>query len=167
MEKIHIGKVLKPQGIHGQLKIADYTDGISSVKNLKTIFLDAVEYKVLDITAHDGALFLMLKGVADRNEAELLRGREVYAYRDEVEKDDDRFFIVDIIGCALYLSSGKHIGEIIDVKSSNVDIFVADTAEGVCYFPFLKKLNYTVDIENKKITVDSKAFTEIAFYEGK
>lgn len=167
MEKIHIGKVLKPQGIAGQVKIADYTDGLSSVKNLKTVFLDQTEYKVLDITAHDGALFLMLKGIADRNAAELLRGKEVYAFRDEIEKDDDRFFIVDIIGCQLYLSSGKHIGEIIDVKTSNVDVFIANTQEGVCYFPFLKKLNYVVDLESKKITVDSKAFTEVVFYEGK
>ena len=167
MEKFHIGKVLKPQGINGQIKIADYTDGLSSVKNIKVVYLDNDEYKVLNLSAHDGALILALKGVADRNTAELLRGKEVYALRDEIEKDDDRFFIVDIIGCALYLSSGKHIGEIIDIKTTNVDIFVAQTQEGVCYFPFLKKLNYTVDIENKKITVDSKAFTEVVFYEGK
>lgn len=165
MDKIQIGTVLKPQGILGQIKISDYTDGKKSIENLTCVYLDEEEYKVLDISVRDGGIFLSLKGIADRNSAELLRGKTVYALRDEIVKDQDRFFIVDIIGCDLYLSSGKMLGKIVDVTQSNVDIFKAETTEGVCFFPFLKKLNPVVDIKNKKITVDAKIFTEVVLYQ--
>ncbi len=165
MDKILIGQVLKPQGISGQIKISDYTDGFDAVKNISEVFLGEDKYKVLAISSREGAIFLSLKGIADRNAAELLRGKDVYAYRDEIEKDKDNYFIVDIIGCKLYLSSGKEIGVILDVTTSNVDIFKVDTAEGIAYFPFLKKLNAVVDIVNKKITVDAARFTEVVLYE--
>ena len=167
MEKIHIGTVLKPQGIAGQIKISDYTDGPSALKNLTQVFIGEEEFKVLDLTVRDGAIFMMLKGIADRNGAELLRGKDVCALREQIVKKEGTYFIVDIIGCDLYLSSGKLLGKITDVKTSNVDIFTADTTEGVCYFPFIKKLNAVCDVENKRVTVDAKVFTEVVLYEGK
>ena len=165
--KILIGKIVKPQGISGQVKLADFTDGISAVEDLERVFIDGVEYQVLSVSARDGALFMDLRGVMDRNAAELLRGKEVFAEKDEIAKDDDSFFIEDVIGCELYLSSGKLLGKITDVSPAAVDIFTADTSEGNAVFPFLKDLNAVVDIENKKITVDAKRFTEVVLYEDR
>lgn len=164
--KILIGKIVKPQGINGELKLVDYTDGYSAVKNLECVYIDGAEYKVLSIASRDGAIFLCLRGVFDRNAAELLRGKEVYADKDKIEKSEDSFFIEDVIGCDLYLSSGKRIGKIVNVTSAATDIFVVDSDEGRGYFPFLKDLNAIVDIENKKITVDARRFTEVVFFEG-
>ena len=78
----------------------------------------------MDLTVRDGAIFMMLKGIADRNGAELLRGKDVFALREQIVKKEGTYFIVDIIGCDLYLSSGKLLGKITDVKTSNVDIFI-------------------------------------------
>lgn len=165
MEKIQIGTVLKPQGILGQLKISNFTDGADSVKDLTQVFIGEAVYKVLSISVSGAAIFLTLKGVADRNAAELLRGKEVFCDKAELNISDERYFIQDILGCDLYLSSGKLLGKIIDVTTTNVDIFTAETAEGICSFPFIKKLNADIDIENRKITVDAKTFTEVCLYQ--
>lgn len=164
MEKIQIGVVLKPQGILGQLKISNLTDGAEAIKDLSTVYIGGVEYKILQKSASAAAIFLSLKGVADRNAAELLRGKEVFCDREELSLPKDRFFIADVLGCELYLSSGKRLGVVVDVTCTNVDIFTVETAEGVCDFPFLKKLNAEVDVENKKIVVDAKTFTEVCSY---
>ena len=163
--KILIGKIVKPQGINGEVKLVDYTDGYAAVRNLERVYIDDVEYKVLSLSSRDGAIFLCLRGIFDRNAAELLRGKDVYADKDKIEKSPDSFFIEDIVGCKLYLSSGKLIGEIIAVNSGATDVFVVSSPEGKGYFPFLKDLKADIDIENKKITVDAKRFTEVAFFE--
>ena len=58
MEKIHIGTVLKPQGIAGQIKISDYTDGPSALKNLTQVFIGEEEFKVLVMTLSAGMFSL-------------------------------------------------------------------------------------------------------------
>lgn len=165
MDTIQIGTVLKPQGISGQLKISNLTDGKDALKNLSAVFIDGVEYKVLALSVSSTAIFLTLKGIADRNSAELLRGKDVYCDRSMLVIPEERFFIADVIGCDLYLSSGKLLGKITDVTTSNVDVFSVETNEGTCCFPFLKKLNAVIDIDNKKMTVDAKTFTEVCLYQ--
>lgn len=165
MEVIQIGVVLKPQGILGQLKISNLTDGADAIKDLTSVFIEDCEYKILSKSVGGGFIFLTLKGVADRNAAELLRGKSVFCDKTQLSVEKGRFFIADLLGCDLYLSSGKCLGKITDVTTTNVDIFTVETEEGICYFPFLKKLNAEIDIENKKMTVDAKTFTEVCTYQ--
>ena len=165
--KIIIGVVLKPQGVNGEIKASNLTDGGNALKNVKSVWLDDTEYSVISFADRNGALYLWLKGVYDRNAAELLRGKNVFADKDDISVDEGRFFIEDVIGSELILSSGKEIGKIVDVNSSNVDIFTLDTLEGEAYLPFLKDLSPIVDVENKTVTVDAKRFTEVISYKGK
>jgi len=164
--RILIGVVLRPQGINGELKLTNLTDGYDAVKDISKVYIDDVEYKVQRIAARDNCLYVFLRGVFDRNAAELLRGKEVFCEKEEILKDEDSYFIQDIIGCDLVLSSGKVLGKIKNVYSSNVDVFVIDTAEGEASFPFVKRLDPVVDLENKTVTVDAKNFTEVVLYSG-
>lgn len=164
---ILIGKIVKPQGINGEVKLVDYTDGFSAVEDLDEVFIDGEAYKILSLSSRDGALFMCLRGVFDRNAAELLRGKEVYCDKDKIVKSKESFFIEDLIGCELYLSSGKRLGTITDITQAAVDVFTAETAEGEACFPFLKDLKAVVDLENKRITVDAKRFTEVVLYKDK
>ncbi|MBP5177676.1 MAG: 16S rRNA processing protein RimM [Clostridia bacterium] len=164
--KILIGVVLRPQGINGEIKITDLTDGIDAVKGVKKVYIDDTSYGVQKISARDNCLYLFLRGVFDRNTAELLRGKQVFADREEIAKGEDSYFIEDVIGCTLHLTSGKTIGRIKNVYSSNVDIFEVDTDEGDASFPFVKKLCPVVDIEGKTVTVDATAFSQVVCYKG-
>lgn len=165
--KILIGIVLRPQGINGEVKISDYTDGEKSLKNINKVYIGGNEYPLLNLSGRDNALFLRLGGIFDRNAAECLRGKEVYCEKEEILKSDDSYFIEDIVGSDLYLSSGKMIGKIVDVFSSNVDIFTLETSEGEAYLPFLKDLNAKVELEEKRVTVDASRFTEVISYREK
>ena len=165
--KILIGEVLKPQGIRGELKLSNLTDGIRAVENVKSVFIEDEEFKVLKISQRDNGLFLCLRGIFDRDTAEKYRGKQVFCLKSEIEKDEDSYFIADVIGCEVKLSSGKTIGKVVNVISSNVDVFEMTTDEGAAAFPFLKKLSPEVDIENKVITVDAKTFTEVVLYKDK
>lgn len=164
-DKILIGIILKPQGILGEVKVKDLTMGFDAVKNIKSVFISGNEHKVLNLRSFGGALYLSLSGIYDRNIAESFRGKEIYALRKEIEVSEGEFFIVDVIGCSLRLSSGKILGEIIDIESSRYDIYKINTAEGVAVFPMLKELEPVYDLDNKVVTVNAKRFTEVVMYE--
>ena len=82
-DTLTVGVVLKPQGIRGELKVKPYTDTAEDFAAFRRVFLDGEEYKVLSVRTGGGAVFLGLRGVADRNAAELLRGKEVVIPRSE------------------------------------------------------------------------------------
>lgn len=165
-DTIHIGTILKPQGILGELKLKDFSNGPDSIAQLSTVVIDQKNYKVLAIRSFSGFIYITVAGVYDRNMAELLRGKEVFALREEIVKGENEYFIVDVIGCDLFLSSGKCLGKVVNVTQARFDIYEVSTVEGTAVFPMLKELLPIFDVENKKITVDSKKFTEVVMYEN-
>ena len=167
MEKLIVAETLKPQGIKGEVKIKLFVDGFFAVKSIKTLFDgEGKVYTVKTIKdATGGFAFLHIDGVNDRNSAELLRGKTFYANKNDIKKEKNAFFISDLIGLELYAGDNL-IGVIKDVTKSNVDIFELETNKGKCYFPFLNKLNYKIDLSNKKMTVDETVFNEVSVYEG-
>lgn len=165
-DKIQFGAVAKPQGIKGELKIRLFADSFDSVKKITEVEINSVLYKVecfRKISDDEGILKLV--GVDDRNFVETLRRCEVFADRSEISVPEGRYFISDVIGSDLYLDSGKKIGEIFDIVSGNVDYYYLNTVEGVAVFPLLPDLLVSIDIQNKKVTVKAKRFTEVVMYE--
>ena len=54
-----------------------------------------------------------MKGVADRNAAEALRGLKLYILRDSLpEPDDDEFYLADLIGLTVETADGELLGKV-------------------------------------------------------
>ncbi len=163
---LKIGLIVKPQGIKGEVKIQPLTDDISRFKKLKKVLIDQQTFVVERVTIGGNTVFLALSGINDRDVAESLRGKFICVERqDAVKLPKDNYFIVDIIGCKLFVES-QIIGEVVDVTSSRTDVFTVKCEDGrTMRFPFLKDLLINVDIENKEINVKAKRLSEVACYE--
>lgn len=166
MEKIIIGKIVKPQGIRGELKVLSLVDSPEIFNQLKSVYIDEKEYKIIATRLGDG-VYLSLYGLADRNQAELLRNKDVYALKKDIPVENDRWFVADILNCTVYLVDGTLIGSVNDVSTrGSTDIFTVKTPLGkTVMFPFLKKMIISVDISAKKILIESDVFNEVALYE--
>ena len=166
MDKIEIGAVAKPQGIKGELKIRLFADDFNSVKSIKSVELGGTEYPVSDFksSGKDEAIIKLI-GVDDRNAAESFRGLSVMAKKTEIVVPKGRFFIADVIGSKVFLTSGKEIGVVEEITSGNVDYYRILTNEGYAVFPLIKDLEPIIDTENKTVTVNAKRFTEVVLYE--
>ena len=88
-EQIVIGEVLKPQGIRGEVKVKPLVDDPADLKKVRKVFIGGAEYKVLSARTDAQAAYFALSGVADRNAAELLRGRQVLADRADLPALDE------------------------------------------------------------------------------
>ena len=167
LEFLKIGVVAKPQGIRGELRIEPLTDDVSRFSRLKEVFIDGNVYKVLSAKPAGRQAIVMLSGVADRNAAELFRGKFLCVKReDAVSLKENEYFIADVIGCKIVTEDGESVGEVTDVTSARTDVFTAKTPEGkTVRFPFLKDALCSVDVVSGVITIKSKRFSEIALYE--
>lgn len=158
-----VGEVLKPQGIRGELKIKPFTDSPETFRSFKRVFLGGAEYKVLSVRTGDGAVFLGLRGVADRNAAELLRGKEVVIPRDEApDPGEGRYYIADLLGSEVFTDSGELLGTLTNIRSAATDVYTVMQGEKEILFPAVKGLITRIDVESKKLTVDGKRFAEVA-----
>ena len=164
--KIEIGKVLKAQGIKGEVKLSCYLDDSSMLKNVKRLYIGANTYTVTHFRADGAFCYVLFDGIADRNTAETLRNWTVYADKESVTVADDRYFIDDLVGCVVTLSDGKTVGTVKEMlQNGAADVFVCDGEKGEILFPFLKDLIVSVNIDTRQIVLDSKRFGEVAVYE--
>ena len=164
MDKLLVGVIVKPQGIRGEVKVKLFTDDFTSVSGLNEIYVDDVLYPALKMR-RDKDVFMLFKGIADRNAAETLRGKELFAEKSKVRKPKNRYFICDVIGCNVVFEDGTVFGRVVDILSARTDIYYVDTADGRALFPLIPEINPVFDIENKKITVDKQAFEKEVHYE--
>ena len=163
--RIEIGKVLKAQGIKGEIKLACYVDDAAMLKAVKKLYIGSQTYTVSHFRADGAFCYVFLDGVADRNSAEALRNWTVYADKENVTLQADRYFIDDLVGCVVCLDDGKTVGKVKEIlQNGAADVFVCDGEKEVL-FPFLKDLILSVNIEQKQIVLDSKRFGEVAVYE--
>ena len=158
-----IGKIVKPQGIRGEVKVYPYTDDAEVFGDISRVFIDGAEYKILNARFSDGMAYLSLRGVPDRNAAELLRDKELTIPRDEAPAPEEgSYYIADILGSQIVTDTGKTLGTLKDVRQAATDIYTLETDKGEVLFPTATGVVLAVDVENKKITVSEKRFKEVA-----
>lgn len=164
MEKyLSVASVLKPQGIRGEIKVKVYTDSVQDLAAFKTVYIGGNPYKVLNVRGVGDYAFIALKGVADRNAAELLRGMDVTVLREQVpELPDGRYYIVDLLGCEVVTETGKKLGSLCNVIPAKTDIYTVDTGEKKIMFAGAEGVIVNVEIDAGVITVNEKRFNEVA-----
>lgn len=171
-EYLQIGEIVKPQGIRGEVKLRAMTSDMSRYARLETVYLkegkNYVPRKVLKGRSYDGFAFLTLEGVTDRNQAEMLRGVEVYVDREHaIELDEDENFISDLEGLEAYDTQGNHIGTLVEVLTPNqiCDVYRFETPRGDMMIPALRRVVKEVDLDEEKIILDENVLPEVAVWE--
>ena len=158
-----IGKIVKPQGIRGEVKVYPYTDSAEVFSEISRVFIEGEEYKILHARSGDGMAYLSLRGVPDRNAAELLRDKELVIPREEApQPEEGSYYVADLLGSEIVTETGKVLGTLKDVRQASTDIYTLETEHGEVLFPTATGVVLSVDVENKKITVSEKRFKEVS-----
>ncbi len=166
-----IGTVLKPQGVRGECKIKPYAADLDRFASWSELFLERdgvfspVPCRVVRV--HDGFVYAVLDGCVNADEAEKLRGRELYIDRAHAAPPEDGgFLIADLIGCEASDEEGRTVGVLTDVlQHGPVDTWVFRTPEGTMMAPALLAVFPDVDPENRRISVVSGKLREVAVFD--
>lgn len=156
-----IAKIVKPQGIKGEVKAMPLTNVLAVFDNLKSVSIEGKEYEIVRISFRQGFLYITLNGVTTRNDAENLRNKQLKIDKSLLEesKDDYEFLIDDLIGMVLYDTDGNLVGQIVDVENYGAtDNFIIESEGHVAQAPFLKEVFLKQD---GTLVVDRKKFEEV------
>lgn len=162
-QELIVGEVLKPQGIRGELKIKPFTDSPEDFRKFQRVFLDGAEYRVLSVRTDGSAVYLGLRGVPDRNAAELLREKKVVIPREEApEPPEGRYYIADLLGSEVGTETGTLLGVLSNIRPAATDIYTIEKDGKEILFPAADGVILEINPTGKKITVSEKRFFEVA-----
>ena len=164
--RVELGKVLKPQGIKGELKVLPLSKP-EFLLEAKEITLDNKPSRITKCSIREGYAYIMLDICSDRNTAETLRDAIVSADSENLsELEQGEYYFEDLIGCKVYNEKGEDLGEVIEVENyGTADIITIHKGFSSIACPFLNDVFVDVDTKSKKIVVDSARFLEVTDYE--
>ncbi len=165
MNSLIVAKILKPQGIKGELKVASYTDSPEDLQAFDAVYVGGNRYKVLKVRPQAGDLaYISLAGIADRNAAEELRNEDVVVDRDEIPAlPDGAHYIADVIGCEVVTREGEVLGVVSDIVPARTDVFeYVKPNGGKVVFAAADGVIADIDTAGKKVTVDKARLSEVA-----
>ena len=148
---LHCGKIVNTHGILGDVKVLYFTDSTAFFDNIKTFFLnDGTTLALTSSKPHKGALIMHFDGINSINDAERLRGQDIYVPRDNAPKPDEgRYYITDILGLTAKTQDGKVIGTVTDVFSTGSnDVYSIKSESGREYLiPAIKEVVLNIDLD--------------------
>jgi 16S rRNA processing protein RimM len=119
--RLLMGRIGAAHGIKGEVRIQSFTDEPLALKDYGALSTNrpGLAITIESARATTNVLVARLKGVTDRSAAERLNGVELYVDRDRLPaiKDEDDFYLADLIGLEARDPEGAALGEVLAVPN--------------------------------------------------
>ena len=158
-----IGRVCRPVGVAGEIKVAPLTDDSRRFGSLSHLFRRTAGGRydrvgVERVRYANKSVILKLRDYDSRNDVESFRGDHLYIDRENAAAiPESSHYCSDITGCVVRSKSGV-IGTVVDiVNAGSSDVYVvrsfSDGSDRI-YIPAVKDVVKHIDILKKEIIID-------------
>jgi 16S rRNA processing protein RimM len=153
---VAVGRVLRPWGLRGDLKVESLTDFPDRFEPGARLWLNGVEREVERARWQKGALYLKLSGIDEPSAAEAVRDLLLEIPEQELhELDTDEYYHHQLVGMAVHTSDGAELGTVAEVLSPGGNaVLVVRGAGGEVLLPFIDDVIQSVDVKAGRIRVD-------------
>lgn len=161
--RVCLGVIVGPHGLRGQVRIKSFTDSPEDVCAYGPVSDRSGErhFALSAVGRAKGVVLARIEGVADRNQAEALKGTELFVARAvlPVLEDDEAFYHADLIGLAAEDREGRPLGTVRAVHDFGAGVVIELEGSGgeSMMVPFTKAAVPLVDSEAGRLVVDPPA----------
>ena len=154
-----VGKIVKPHGIKGELKVVPYSGAAEELLVFKTFFVQSKStcerYNVLRNRAQGKFTILQVSGVTSRNAAEDLVGDEVFVLLSDMpELEDDQFYWHEMVGINVVTDNGQKLGQVTSLLDTGAnDVLVVSGTGHEYLLPVIDEIIVSVDKEEGVLVV--------------
>ncbi|MFC1824034.1 ribosome maturation factor RimM [Thermodesulfobacteriota bacterium] len=155
-----LGRVVRPHGMTGLLRIWSYARSGESFQKDETVFIrkssgEIHQYKLSSFKPYKKFFLMKIEGLDSLEDAESFRGADILARKAPLwDENDGAFFWQDLIGLAVYTDTGQFLGNIEHIlPTGSNDIYVVRTENKEILIPAIHDVVIEVDLEKKKMTV--------------
>jgi 16S rRNA processing protein RimM len=158
-EYFQIGIIVKAQGIKGELRVLPTTDEPERFGLLSVVTVDKnghAEYEVQSARVQKNIIVLKLKGIDDRNTAEMLTGAAIKIPPEKaLPLEENEYYLRDLIGLEVFTEEGEDLGRLSDVIVTGAnDVYtVKKPGQKEILIPAIKDCVLKVDIPGGRMTV--------------
>lgn len=157
---ITIGKVRKPHGLKGEIKIEPLTDVPGPYHSLRRLYLvspngETRECIVQSARAAQDAVFLLLEGYDAPELVRRFNGWLVQIPEEEATPlPEGRYYWFELIGMDVESETGEQLGRIVDIfETGSNDVYVMKRGHGEVYIPATKEIIKHVDRTSKRMVI--------------
>ena len=157
---ILVGKVLRPHGLCGQLKIFAYARSDATFPGVGSIFLreqtgKLKEFTIVSARPVKSGFFVELEEFSSLADAEAYRDADVLVRKDALpRKEGDEYFWYELLGLDVFLESGEYLGPISDIiATGSNDIYVIKRRQSEVFIPGIHEIIRDIDLETGKMMI--------------
>jgi 16S rRNA processing protein RimM len=158
-EFLAVGRVVRPHGVRGQLLVEGFSEQISLIIPLATVFLGS-DYRpsvVCSFRPHQNRFLLLLEGCEDRETAELWRGEVIHIrYEDVKPLPEHVYYHWQVLGLRVFTTDGECLGTVNQILETGAnDVYMIHDEHGAeLLLPAIESVIMNVDLENCRMVVN-------------
>jgi 16S rRNA processing protein RimM len=162
MEKnlLPIGRVIKTHGVKGKVKAEYFGEDLHRFSHYREIFIVGEKgrpepYELIEAIPRPPGLILRLKGIEKIEEAESLRGKEIFIKKEALlELEEGEYYWADLLGMRVETREGKGIGKVKEIFSTGAhDVYVVEGKRGEILLPATEEVIQSIDLEKRVMRV--------------
>ena len=112
LQFVEAGEIVTTHGLRGEMKVLPWVDSPEILCEFDRVRISGKEYNIEQCRVQKSCNLLKLEGIDTVEAAQLMRGKTVELYREDI--DDDVIFAAELIGMVV-MSEDKEIGKIVEV----------------------------------------------------
>lgn len=153
-----VGRVIKPHGVNGEVRVEPMTDQPERFGWLKAIFVGEDKPRrvgVVSARRHGDFVLLKLDGYPTRTEAELLRNELLQVPEDEaIPLEEGEYFLHQLLGLQVVTESGQNLGRLTEVLETGANnVFIIDGPGGELLVPDIPDVVLEVDVAGGRVVI--------------
>ncbi len=156
-QRVTIGKVGGPHGIHGEMRIIPLTDFPERFETLREVMVGEELLHVESVKYHKQFVLMKFREYPVREQAMRLTNRLLTAPRSEAAAlSEGEYYTFDIIGLQVERVDGSVLGTVENVlRTGSNDVYAVRTSDGrELLVPALKRVVKEIDIRGGRIVVE-------------
>jgi 16S rRNA processing protein RimM len=153
---VAVGRVLRPWGIAGYLKVLPLTDFPDRFTPGNRVWLRGRQHTIQRARWQKGHVYLRLDGIDDAAEAEQLRGALLEVPEEELRPlPPGEYYHFQIVGLAVYSTEGECLGEVKEILTTGGnDVYVVRDDGREILVPAIDDVVKDIDLDAGRMTVE-------------
>ncbi len=150
------GKVIKPHGLHGWVKVIPLSENPERFRAGNSFILEGLGRRLVIEEARSGRGCLLVKflGVDRREEAEVLHGRELWITDEEMGPPPPGcLWEHQLLGLRVCTLEGRELGEVVEIFPTGSNDVLVVRGEREYLIPFTHEVVKEIEPERGSITI--------------
>jgi len=162
MNLLEIGKILRPHGIKGAVKVESYLDEPFSQFNSVYIGNNKTDANIKSVQHLNKDFYIVTFNIIpDIDTAEKFRNQSIYIDRNEYAEFQDKVYLSDLINTPVINENGEKIGDMVEYEDYGATVILTIRVGAVSYqIPYVHEF-ISYNEEKQVFVIEQEKFDNI------